>query len=401
MGVVLKYGGTSVESTSKIIAIARYIQTLQELEKQVVVVVSAMGKTTDELITLAKELSTDLPKRELDTLLSTGEQKTIALLTMALHSIGVDAISLTGLQAGFITTSSHTKGIIMDVKVDRVLQHINQGKVVVVAGFQGVTESGDITTLGRGGSDTSAVALAAKLGFPCEIYTDVDGMYTVDPRYYPNAKKLQSISFEECMEMSALGAGIIETRAVELAKKYNVPLYIARSLSEKGSGTTIMNEHYLFEDKPITGLSTTDNVVMVTLEGMNNDNKIVAKIFHSISNRNINLDMISQTIDNANNVVISFSIDAVDLPELRKLVQSESNLFESLNVEIKDGMNKLSLIGVGMASNFGVASRVFSTLSQASIPFYHVSTSEISISCTINTDDKNRAIRALAEEFHL
>ncbi len=400
MGVVLKYGGSSVASTQYIKEIASYIATVSQNEP-VVVVVSAMGKTTNQLIALAKEVSDSISKRELDTLLSTGEQQTIALLAIALQSIGVKAISLTGSQAGFITTSSHTKGIIMDVKTDRLEQHLKEQYVVVVAGFQGITQDGDITTLGRGGSDTSAVALAAKLGYRCEIYTDVDGIYSVDPRLYKNAKKLDAISFTEIMEMSVLGAGVMETRAVELAKKYNVDLYVAKSLSAKGSGTHIMNEQYLFEEKPITGLSVTEDVSMITLEGINNNNKIVATLFSKVSANNINLDMISQTIDKNNNVVVSFSIKSSDLQDLQQVLEEEKNLLEKLKVEITTNLVKLSLIGVGMASHFGVASRVFETLAKHNIPFYHVSTSEISISCTIDQTDKWTAVQVLAEEFHL
>lgn len=400
MGVVLKYGGTSVATTENIRNIAEYIHSVSQ-EEPVVVVVSAMGNTTNRLLDLAKEVSDTISKRELDTLLSTGEQQTIALVSLALQACGVQAISLTGAQAGFITTASHTKGMIMDVRIDRVIQHINEGNVVVVAGFQGITTTGDITTLGRGGSDTSAVALAAKLGYRCEIYTDVDGIYSVDPKQYPQAQKLDKISFAELMEMSVLGAGVVETRAVELAKKYNVDLYVGRSLSPKGSGTYIMNEDYLFEQKPITGLSITNNVSMVTLEGMNNDNQVVAEIFFNVSNQNINLDMISQNIDNTNNLVVSFSMDTADVDDLKKMMQQENHLFQELHVEITSNLVKLSLIGVGMASHFGVASRVFSALANNHIPFYHVSTSEISISCTIEESLQSKAVQVLAEEFRL
>jgi len=400
MGLVLKYGGTSVADLANIRAVASYIREVHATQP-VVVVVSAMGKTTDQLLQMAKSLSNALSKRELDTLLATGEQQSIALLTMALHQLGTDAISLTGSQAGFLTTKSHTKGIITDVRIERVQQHLQEGKVVVVAGFQGITPDGDITTLGRGGSDTSAVALAAKLGFRCEIYTDVDGIYTVDPRHYPKAKRLSHLTYTECMEMSALGAGVIETRSVELAKKYNVELYIARSLSTQGSGTTIMNEDYMFEAKPITGLSITDNVVMITLKGIDNDNRRVAGIFQVVSDHNINLDMISQTIDQHNRLVLSFSIDGDDLEEWHQLQSGHENLFRGLDIETHDNLVKLSLIGVGMASHFGVAARVFETLADADIPFYHVSTSEISISVTVDNAHQNPAIHRLAEVFQL
>lgn len=401
MGVVMKFGGTSVGTIEQINDIAHHIKNIKEQDQKIVIVVSAMGKRTDELIQLAKSVSNNLPRREIDTLLATGEQQTIALLTIALKGIGVDAISLTGFQAGFITTSSHTKGIIKDVNITRVLQHLKTGKVVVVAGFQGITNEGDITTFGRGGSDTSAVALAAKLGYPCEIYTDVDGIYTVDPRLYNNAKKLDKLSFEEMMEMASLGAGVVETRSIELAKKYNVPLYIAKSLSKKGTGTYIMNETYLFEEKPITGISVTDNVAMVTLEGVSNNLHVVSNVFNLLSSESINLDMISQSIDKENNLMISFSIDDEDVSLFNNLVNENKNIFNNVKTEVAQGLIKLSLVGVGMASNFGVAAKVFDTLAKASVPFYHISTSEISISCTVSNDDKNKAVENLAKAFHL
>ncbi len=401
MGVVMKFGGTSVGTIEHINDVAHHIKKIKEEQEKIVIVVSAMGKKTDELIDLAKQLSKDLPRREIDTLLATGEQQTIALLTIALKAIGVDAISLTGFQAGFITTSSHTKGIIKDVDITRILQHLKTNKVVVVAGFQGITNEGDITTLGRGGSDTSAVALAAKLGYPCEIYTDVDGIYTVDPKLYKNAKKLNELSFEEMMEMASLGAGVVETRSIELAKKYNVPLYIAKSLSKKGTGTYIMNETYLFEEKPITGISVTDNVAMVTLEGVSNNFYVVSSVFNLLSNESINLDMISQSIDKENNLVISFSIDDEDVSSFNNLVKENQNIFNNVKTEVSQDLIKLSLVGVGMASNFGVAAKVFDTLAKAKIPFYHISTSEISISCTVSLKDKTLAVENLAKAFNL
>jgi len=254
-----------------------------------------------------------------------------------------------------------------------------------------MTESGDITTLGRGGSDTSAVALAAKLGYRCDIYTDVDGIYTVDPRLFPRAKKMDMISYTECMEMSLHGASVIETRAVELAKKYQVDLYIGRSLSKQGSGTRIMKDDYLFENKPITGIAVTDDIAMITLKGENQENQLVSRIFQAISDANINIDMISQNIDHLNQVVISFSMHHDDLRDFKQLTYNRKDLFEPLHVDMKDRLVKLSLIGVGMASHFGVASTVFTTLAKANIPFYHVSTSEISISCTIDSRDKSQA----------
>ena len=401
MGTVMKFGGTSVATVEKMQSIAKFVRNRRETGESIVVVVSAMGKTTDRLVEMAANLSEHPDPRELDMLLSTGEQQSVALLAMGLDAEGVAAISMTGAQAGIRTEGKYTRNRIANIDASAIEAQHSMGRVVVVAGFQGMNEAGDITTLGRGGSDTTAVALAAKLGFACEIYTDVDGIYTVDPRHYPKAKRLSHLTYTECMEMSALGAGVIETRSVELAKKYNVELYIARSLSTQGSGTTIMNEDYMFEAKPITGLSITDNVVMITLKGIDNDNRRVAGIFQVVSDHNINLDMISQTIDQHNRLVLSFSIDGDDLEEWHQLQSGHENLFRGLDIETHDNLVKLSLIGVGMASHFGVAARVFETLADADIPFYHVSTSEISISVTVDNAHQNPAIHRLAEVFQL
>ena len=401
MSVIMKFGGTSVGTIEKIHQVAQHIKKVKEEEQHVVIVVSAMGKSTDHLIQLAKQVSNNLDKREIDTLLATGEQQTIALLSIALNGIGVDAISLTGFQAGFKTTSTHTKSIIKDVDVSRVMTHLKEGKVVVVAGFQGMSDTGDITTLGRGGSDTSAVALAAKLGYKCEIYTDVDGIYTVDPRVYKDASKLDYISYDELMEMASKGAGVIETRSVELASKFHVPLYIARSLSVKGSGTYIMEQNYLFEEKPITGISITDDVVMVTLESSFNGVKDIKDVFNVISSENINLDMISQNIDKLNKLVISFSIDLEDLDTLKECMKNNESVFGKFTTDTTKDLVKIGLVGVGMASNFGVAAKVFDILSDQGVVFYTVSTSEISISCTVDKQNKEEAVSALAIGFNL
>lgn len=401
MGVIMKFGGTSISSIDKMNSIAQHIKDIRETEKDIVLVVSAMGKSTDDLIKLAKQLSDDLPHREVDALLATGEQQTIALLSIALKSKGVDAISLTGFQAGFITTDSHTKGIIKDIDISRVQKHLDDDKVVVVAGFQGITSSGDITTLGRGGSDTSAVALAAKLNFACEIYTDVSGIYTVDPHIFKQAKKLDKVSFEEMMEMAALGAGVIETRSVELAKKFDVSLYIAKSLSEKGSGTYIMNEENLFEEKPITGISVKDDVSMISIDGIKNDVSIVSRIFDFVTEKNLNLDMISQSFDEFNRIRVSFSLDTEDLATFNECVNEHDNFLRGYTITTSSNLVKISLVGVGMATNFGVASKVFNVLSSNNINFYHVSTSEISISCTIKEKNKIEAVELLAKAFNL
>jgi aspartate kinase len=400
--VVLKYGGTSVADMDLIKKVALSVKERVETGREVVVVASAMGKKTDELIRLAKETGGMLNRRELDHLLSTGEQQTISLLAMTLSSIGVDAISLTGFQAGFQTTNHHTKSRIVDIDVERIDRHLSEGKVVIVAGFQGISEDGDITTLGRGGSDTSAVAIAAKLKCDCYIYTDVDGVYTVDPRVYKEAKKIHQISYEEMMELATLGAGVLEPRSVELASKYNVNLFLGKSLEEDHSkGTRIVSEQMLFEDKPITGISLIDEIAMVSFEGLKNDMREVSTLFRLVSDKNINIDMITQNIDENGHIVVSFSCHNEDLPLVNELIVENRQLFKEAKIDQNTQLAKLSVVGVGMKSHFGVAADFFETLSNADVSFYHVTTSEISISCSIDQMNKMRAVEALAGRFKL
>ena len=292
MIIVHKYGGSSVATTDKIIEIAKYLGEVKDQGHDVIVVVSAMGKRTDALISLAKEITKDPDKRELDRLMSTGEQTTIALLAIALKSLGYDAISLTGVQAGIKTSGFHTKNVIDSVDNNKINDLLKEGKIVIVAGFQGVNSRGDVTTLGRGGSDTSAVALAAALDARCEIYTDVDGIYSIDPRVYKEAKKLPLISYDEMMELAYLGAGVMEPRAVELGKKYGVEIYVGKSLGEK-NGTIICAEEKCMEKKLITGISINENTAMVNIENIPTYAKNVYIVFNSAEKNGVNIDMIS------------------------------------------------------------------------------------------------------------
>ena len=271
-----------------------------------------MGKTTDQLIGMAKQISENPNKREMDMLVSTGEQVTIALLSMAFHEYGYDSVSLTGFQAGIKTEGIHTRNRITDIDIENVKKHLGNGKIVVVAGFQGINENGDITTLGRGGSDTTAVALAAKLNCTCEIYTDVEGIYSVDPRIWPNAKKLDNISYEEMMEMASLGAGVMETRAVEIGCKYNIPIYVASSHEDK-KGTYIKEYDETMEGKTITGLSISDDVLMVTVNNVLYNAKNIAIVFERLANHNVNVDMISQTAPFNGYVNVSFTVPKEDI----------------------------------------------------------------------------------------
>ncbi len=400
MRLVQKYGGTSVGNIDKIRDIAQHLKLLKESGNELVVVVSAMGKTTDTLLKMAYELDKKPCRRELDRLMSTGEQQTIALLTMALHAQGVDAISFTGLQAGITTTGLHTKSKIKKIDTTRVEKNLEDGKIVIVAGFQGYNEEGDVTTLGRGGSDTSAVALAAALGCPCEIYTDVDGIYSVDPRVYGKAKKLDYISYEEMMEMSNLGAGVMEVRAVELGKKYGVEIYVGRSLGSI-KGTYIKERDEKMEDRVITGLSINDNTLMAGIRNIPNNPQDVALIFEELGKQHVNVDMISQSLLGKEVLDLSFTCPRTEEDLFDNAIEVIREKLPNINVSKRDNLIKISLVGIGMMSHSGVAATVFSIFSRENIKFYQVTTSEISISYTIDAENKEKAINALGAEFNL
>lgn len=401
MGILVhKYGGTSVASTDKIKNIAKKIVAEKEKGHDLVVVVSAMGKTTDDLIELSKKISTNPDKRDLDMLLSTGEQVSISLLSMALKEYGVDAICLTGFQAGIKTQGPHTKNKIIDIDIEKVKSYLKEGKVVVVAGFQGMNEKGDITTLGRGGSDTTAVALAAKLRGGCHIYTDVDGIYSVDPRLYKEAKKLDDISYEEMMEMASLGAGIMEPRAVEIGCKYQIPIYVASSQHDI-TVTTIRGVDHNMEENVITGLSISDDVLMVTISNLEFKVENIAIVFEKLAEANINVDMISQTGPINGIVNLSFTASTDDYDVIKEVMQQLKKQYQEIDIELEDDITKVSVIGVGMLNQSGVTEKIFRILANHHISFRQVTTSEISISYTINKKDKATTVAVLAGELGL
>lgn len=401
MGILVhKYGGTSVASTDKIKNIAKKIVAEKEKGHDLVVVVSAMGKITDDLIELSKKISTNPDKRDLDMLLSTGEQVSISLLSMALKEYGVDAICLTGFQAGIKTQGPHTKNKIIDIDIEKVKSYLKEGKVVVVAGFQGMNEKGDITTLGRGGSDTTAVALAAKLRGGCHIYTDVDGIYSVDPRLYKEAKKLDDISYEEMMEMASLGAGIMEPRAVEIGCKYQIPIYVASSQHDI-TGTTIRGVDHNMEENVITGLSISDDVLMVTISNLEFKVENIAIVFEKLAEANINVDMISQTGPINGIVNLSFTASTDDYDVIKEVMQQLKKQYQEIDIELEDDITKVSVIGVGMLNQSGVTEKIFRILANHHISFRQVTTSEISISYTINKKDKATTVAVLAGELGL
>lgn len=401
MGIIVqKFGGTSVGTIERIKTVAKKVIERKEQGNDMVVVVSAMGKTTDELISMARQISQNPNKREMDMLVSTGEQISISLLSMAFQEYGYDSISLTGFQAGIKTEGHHTKNRITDIDLRNVKRHLDEGKIVVVAGFQGINENGDITTLGRGGSDTTAVALAAKLNCLCEIYTDVEGVYSVDPRVYPAAKKLDAICYEEMMEMASLGAGVMETRAVELGYKFNIPIYVAMTHGDK-TGTMIKEFDETMEGKVITGLTINDDVLMITFNNVQYNSKNVAAIFDRVAKHHVNIDMISQTAPFEDYVNVSFTCSREDRYAVEEAAQELLRDMPEIEVEKDSNIVKISVVGIGMMKQSGVAARVFNIFAANDIGFKQVTTSEISISYTIDASDKEKAVHALAKALDL
>lgn len=396
MLIVQKYGGSSVATTEKIMAIANHLKKIKENGDDLVVVVSAMGKTTNSLIALSKEITENPDTRELDRLMSIGENQTIALLSIALNSIRVKAISFTGEQIELKTTGIHTKSRIKSVNSNKIKEYIEKGYIVVVAGFQGVNENQDITTLGRGGSDTSAVAIASSLGCVCEIYTDVDGIYSIDPRIYEKAKKIDEISYQEMMELAYLGAGVMEPRAIELGYKYKIPIYVGKSLGEKNG--TLIKERKMEEHK-IKGISINENTLMVTIDNIPTYARNLEPIFKKAVELGINIDLISHNDVISENGSIAFTTPRTDEPLLNKLF--ESLKLENVNVVLNKEVVRVSLVGIGIVTHIGVISRIFKVLSENNLSFHQISTSEISISLVVDEKNGKDIARLLASEFEL
>lgn len=398
--VVQKYGGTSVGSTERIINVAKRIIAKKQSGHQVVVVVSAMGKTTDDLVKLAYDINPTPPKRELDRLLSTGEQISISLLSMALQALGHDAISFTGPQVGIRTSGRHTKSRIEGIDTTKILESLNDDKIVIIAGFQGVNENDDVTTLGRGGSDTSAVALACVLEAPCEIYTDVEGIYGVDPRLYPQAKKLNTVSYEEMLEMASLGAGVMHPRAIELGSKYDTPIWVASSELEI-PGTIITKGENNMEGQSITGVAIDNDEIMITIRDVPFDRNITSQFFSQFATKSINIDMISQSAPIDDLINISFTAPASDLEDAKKVLNAFQEKHPGIGVIINEQVSKLSVVGIGMRSQSGVAAKFFALLADNNIQMLMITTSEIRISCIIPSKDKDLAVTATAVAFDL
>lgn len=400
--IVQKYGGTSVGNPERIKNVAARVAKYHKEGDQVVVVVSAMSGVTDNLIKLAKEIMPLPSEREMDMLLATGEQTTIALTAMALHSIGVDAVSLTGAQAGIVTDGVHTKAKIQNITPKQVHTMLDSGKVVIVAGFQGQTQEGHITTLGRGGSDLTAIALAAALGADlCQIYTDVDGVYTADPRIVPSARKLKEISYDEMLELASLGAKVMQSRSVEFAKKFGVVFEVRSSLNDN-PGTIVKEETESMEDVVIRGVSLDKNQAKVTIVGVPDKPGVAARVFNALADATVNVDMIVQNVSsNAGTPAtdISFTMDKPDLLKASRVIEglkAEIGYRESVSDE---KIGKLSIVGVGMRSHSGVAAKMFQTLATEGVNIDMISTSEIKISVVIDLAKGEAAMRAVHKAF--
>jgi len=399
--IVQKFGGTSVGSVERIQNVANRVIQEKEAGNDVVVVVSAMGKSTDKLVDLAGQLTSKPSKREMDMLLTTGEQITISLLSMALIEKGYDAISFTGWQAGIETESTHGNARITNINPQKINKELEKGKVVVVAGFQGVAVEGQITTLGRGGSDTTAVALAAALkADKCDIYTDVTGVFTTDPRFVKEARKLESISYDEMLELANLGAGVLHPRAVEFAKNYNIPLEV-RSSMENERGTIIEEEAEMEQNLIVRGIAFEDQVTRVSVLGLPNELTTLSTIFSTLAKNGLNVDIIIQNTTTDNKTSISFSVKTSDLEDTIRVLEQYKEELGYERVESESGLAKVSIVGSGMVSNPGVAAEMFDVLAKQGIEVKMVSTSEIKVSTVISQAHMVSAVDTLHNAFEL
>lgn len=402
MGIIVqKFGGTSVGTAEKILNVADRIIQEKDNGNDIVVVVSAMGKSTDQLVALAAQITAKPSKREMDMLLTTGEQVTISLLSMALKEKGYDAISFTGWQAGIKTEAAHGNARIMKMNPDKIKRELTNGKIVVVAGFQGVSNDHQITTLGRGGSDTTAVALAAALhADKCDIYTDVTGVFTTDPRYVKTARKLEAISYDEMLELANLGAGVLHPRAVEFAKNYNVPLEV-RSSIENERGTIIEEDTKMEQNLVVRGIAFEDQVTRVSVLGLPNGLTTLSTIFSTLANHSLNVDIIIQSTTSDNKTSISFSVKTRDLEDTITILEQHKSVLNYERIESESGLSKVSIVGSGMVSNPGVAAEMFEVLAKQGIEVKMVSTSEIKVSTVISREHMVNAVDILHSAFEL
>ena len=400
--VVQKYGGTSVGNIERIKKIAERIARLRKEKIDIVVVVSAMAGETDKLLAMANQISAIGKDRDMDLLLSSGERVSSALLSMALDSIGCPAISMTGRQIGLLTDNSHTKARIKEVDTNRAIKALEDGQVIVVAGFQGINEHGDVTTLGRGGSDTSAAAIAVALKAErCEIYTDVDGVYTADPNVVPNAHKMNRVSYDEMLEMSSLGAKVLQFRCVEFCKNYDMPLIVKSSLVEDSKGTLICKEDSSMEQPVVSGIMNDKNQAKITIKGVPDQPGIASKFFTGLADENLSVDMIIQNVSDESQTDISFTVAKAEINKATKIVQDLGKLIKARDITTDTNICKISIVGAGMRSHPGVAAKMFSTLSKENINIIMISTSEIRVSCIIEEKYGELAVRVLHKVFDM
>ncbi len=403
--IVQKFGGTSVANVERIKNVAKKVINEINNGYHVVVISSAMAGETDRLLNLAFEVTDTPSKRELDMLVATGEQVSIALLAMSLEHMGHHAISMTASQVGIFTDKTHTKAKIMKIETDTIMDSLNQGKVVIIAGFQGVDENMNITTLGRGGSDTSAVAVAAALkAEKCDIYTDVDGIYTADPRIIKNARKLKHISYDEILELAALGAKVLHSRSVEFAKKYKVPLEVRSSFSDE-HGTMVVEDYKNMEETVVSGITSKKDEARVTIEGIPDRPGIAARIFSELAQEKISVNVIVQSSFKVDNDIpvndISFTVPKKELSTTVEILEKINSELKGKAVTVHDNIAIVSIVGIGMRSHAGVASKMFELLSQASINIQMITTSEIKISVVIDLEEADKAVKILHDGFKL
>lgn len=399
--IVQKFGGSSVANVEKIQNAAKRVVSYKKKGHNVVVVVSALGDTTDELIELSQKITTEPSDREMDMLLSTGEQISVALLAMAIHKLGCEAISFTGAQVGIITDTSHTRARIIKINANKIKEELAKGKIVIVAGFQGVTLNQDITTLGRGGSDLTAIALAKELkADECEIYTDVEGIYTTDPRIEPKAKKIKEITYDEMLEMASLGAQVMQARSIEVAKKFDVPIHVRSSFSNN-PGTMIIKEVKRMEEVLVSGITLNKNEAKITICNVPDKPGIAAKIFNELAEAGISIDMIVQNVSHLRQTDISFTINKADAAKTIKITRVLAKEMGTGDILEDQDIARVSIVGVGMKTNSGVAAKMFNTLAENKINIEMISTSDISISCIIQKKFAETSVKSLHEKFGL
>ena len=399
--IVQKYGGTSVGTPERIRAVAERLVSASEAGNRLVAVVSAMGDVTDELVSLAAQINPEPPEREMDMLLATGEQVSIALLAMAIHALGHEAISFTGPQVGIVTDHGHTKAKILEVRADRVRAALAEGRIVIVAGFQGMTDDGHITTLGRGGSDTTAVAVAAGIGADvCEIYTDVDGVYTADPRVVSDARKIDEISYEEMLELAASGAGVLNLRSVEFARNHGVVIH-CRSSFTGVPGTIVKEADASMEQAIISGVAHDTSEAKVTIRDLPDRPGVAASVFTKLAEANVNVDMIIQNVSEAGTTDISFTTPKADLVRARRAADAIVDELGAREWLVDESIAKVSLVGAGMKTHPGVAAQMFRALAAAGVNIDLIATSTIRITCVVQASQVDEAVRALHSSFGL